>query len=444
MDLLQRFQEFLPSKQLLFEGERSLIAVSGGLDSMVLADLFRQSKLPFGIAHCNFQLRGLESDHEEKFVREWAERWDIPFFVKHFETQKYAGQQGLSIQMAARALRYTWFEQVRETENFDRIATGHHLNDSVETMLLNLIRGTGLTGLRGIPVQNKRIIRPLLFATRDEILAYANQQNLAWREDSSNASDDYTRNAIRLNIIPQIQKLNPFFISGATKTMEHLEAADTNLNFLLRKLLGTADRNGVYQANKAELAKMPALSDALFDLFQPFGFSADQAQQMVACWNQSGVDWESDSGYRLLMDREVLILTNELKTDSQIHIAADDVMVRLPDGSSVFLTQATPDVSVPENWDTVVINQARLQFPLHLRHWQPGDIFQPIGMEGRHQKLQDFFTNQKLSRLEKEQVWILENRDKKIIWVLGMRLDEQFKPGKDQNNLLKMTWVKAL
>ena len=443
MDLLQRFLDFIAAKKLIRQPGRTLVAVSGGMDSMVLADLFRRSNFAFGIAHCNFQLRGAESEAEENFVRNWAERWNIPVFVQHFDTKNYAAEKGVSVQMAARTLRYEWFEKIRQAEKFDYIATGHQHNDSVETCLLHFIRGTGLTGLTGIPVQNERIIRPLLFATRDEILAYAKTQNLEWCEDSSNAQDAYTRNAIRRHILPPMLKINPVFLNSASDTMEHLRAADANLNFLLREMLGTPDVNGVYRLNKARLARLPALADALFDLLQPFGFLADQAKQIVDCWNQSGKEWESASGYRLVLDREVLLLATQATSGVGLNIGPDDIMVRLPDDSTLFLTSAAPDSHLPDNWDSLLVDRYSLEFPLHLRHWKPGDMFQPYGMAGKSQKLQDFFTNQKLSRIEKEQVWVLEDCYERIIWILGLRMDERFKPEKDCAHLLKLTWVKS-
>ncbi|MBK6930717.1 MAG: tRNA lysidine(34) synthetase TilS [Saprospirales bacterium] len=443
MDLLHRFQRFIQTNGLLQPRQRVLAAVSGGVDSVVLAHLFRESKQDFGIVHCNFRLRGEESDGDEDFVRALAARWSVPFFAQHFDTKKYAAGNGLSTQMAARALRYRWFEVVREAEDFDLVATGHHLSDSVETALLHFIRGTGLTGLGGIPLRNGAVVRPLLFATRAEIEAYARAQGLSWREDSSNALDDYTRNAVRHHILPGMEALNPAFFDAAAKTLRQLRAADDNLQYLLGGLLGAPDAGGAWRLEKTALEALPALADALFDILQPFGFHAGQVQQMAHCWNQTGTEWHTDSGYRLVMDRSALLLTNKNPRTDGPEILADDLLVRLPDGSRLVLlhTATAPDVAAEQT--AAVLDAGNLTFPLRLRRWQPGDVFQPLGMAGHSQKLQDFFTNLKLSRLEKEQAWILEDGQPKIAWVVGMRLDERVKTSPHTRKFLRIEWVGA-
>ncbi len=242
MDLLEGFFKILKTKQLpVGEGSNTLLAISGGLDSMVLAHLFRSAKLSFAFAHCNFQLRGAESDADEAFVKQVADNFGVPFFVKRFDTKEYAHENGLSTQMAARDLRYAWFVELAENQGFSNICTAHHLNDSVETALLNFVRGTSLPGLSGIPVQKNLhvhrssfivpLLRPLLFATREEILAYAEASQIAWREDSSNASDDYARNFVRHQIIPRLEELNPNFLQTAARNMRRIKSADENLVF---------------------------------------------------------------------------------------------------------------------------------------------------------------------------------------------------------------------
>lgn len=442
MNLLHEIESFADAHNLLPEGGRVLLAVSGGVDSVVLTHLLGQRKQAFGIVHCNFHLRGEESDGDEAFVRELAKSWDVPFWVQHFDTRKHAAENGLSIQMAARELRYRWFESVRESHRFDAIATGHNLNDSVETALLHLVRGTGLTGLGGIPARNGHIVRPLLFATRAAILAYAQAQHLAWREDSSNADEHYTRNALRHRVLPQLESLNPAFWENAAETLRRLRASDTNLQHLLKNLWGTADETGVMRLEKSRIEALPALPDALFDLLQPFGFTGDQVLQIASGWQKTGQEWHTPSGYRLVMDRDVLLLTNRDNPEETVPVHADDLMVRTPDGGRLLLTQTPPEAVFPTVPESALVDADILQFPLLLRRWRPGDVFQPMGMDGRHQKLQDFFTNQKLSRLEKEKIWVLENRDQRIVWIVGMRLDERFKVRSETCKLLKLTWIK--
>ncbi|TNE51959.1 MAG: tRNA lysidine(34) synthetase TilS [Bacteroidetes bacterium] len=441
MNLLQMFQDYIRSNGLVKPGQRILVAVSGGIDSVVLAHLFRQSNYTFGIAHCNFRLRGTESDDDESFVRSLGTDLQVPVFVHHFDTKQYAAQEKLSTQMAARELRYRWFEVIREAEDFDVVATGHNCNDSVETTLLHFIRGTGLSGLSGIPVQNNHIIRPLLFAKRSDIRFFAEANDVSWREDSSNAQDTYTRNAIRLHIIPKMEQINPAFIDGAAQTMEHLRSADLNLQFLLSELLGQPDATGLYRIQKSRLESLPVLEAGLFDLLQPFGFSSDQARQVAGCWSTPGKSWETDSGYRLVMDRSALLLTNKEQPAETATVQADDLLVRLPDGSKLILVHSGPDTPFPQDQHTILVDVQKLQFPLQLRHWQPGDTFQPFGLQGKHQKLQDFFTNQKLSRLEKDKIWILEDNSGTIVWVAGFRLDERYKVDKKSTQLLRISWL---
>lgn len=444
MSLIQSFLYFIQTNHLILPDERVLLAVSGGVDSLVMAHLFRQAKRPFGIAHCNFHLRGAESDGDEAFVRQMAADWRAPFFGRRFDAGKHAEVTGQSVQMAARQLRYEWFEQIRAENGYARIATGHNRNDAVETALLHFIRGTGLTGLGGIPLRNGYLIRPLLFAGRDEILAYARENGLNWREDSSNMKDEYTRNIIRHHIAPRMEAINPAFWASAEHTMRAVRAADANLRFLLEQILGRPDQAGTYRVKKKELADLPALPDALFDLFQPFGFFPDQMRQLADNWGQTGMEWLSPSGYRLLNDRQELLLFPLHTEQLSVRVEPDDLMVRLPDGGQLFLTPSEPGTPFPGHNESVLVDAEKLQFPLLLRRWQPGDTFQPLGMGGKSRKLQDYFTDLKLSKLEKEQTWILENSDHSIIWIVGMRLDERFKMEAETTKLLKISWVKQL
>lgn len=458
MDLLEGFFKFLKTHQLPLEDQnRCLLAVSGGLDSMVMAHLFYRAGLSFAIAHCNFQLRGPESDEDEVFVEQVALDFEVPFFVKRFETKDYARKKGVSIQMAARELRYDWFEKIRIEQNFSGIATAHHLNDSVETALLNFARGAGLPGLSGIAAVSGNLIRPLLFASRSDILEYSRTHGITWREDSSNLSDDYARNFVRRHIIPRLEELNPNFPITAARNMERLREADNNLTFLLNNYLFEPDQTH-QKLEIQKLTQLPAPQQALRTWLKPYGFDAEQARQLAENLDHVGLTIHSIKGHKLLIDREYLLLlteTEESKTNeaqAKLHpvfqVHEDDLMLNLEDGTRLFFLRMPPlapfdsILESPADPCAVLLDVEKLKFPLHLRHWTPGDVFQPLGMGGKRQKLQDFFTNHKLSRFEKDAVWLLFNGDDQLIWVLGLRQDERFKTDSKTTKTLKINWIK--
>jgi tRNA(Ile)-lysidine synthase len=438
MDLQNRLSEYVKTNGMFHTDERLLTTVSGGVDSVVMAHLIKESGCAFGIAHCNFQLRGAESDADELFVRALAESWDVPFFVTHFETKVYAGENAMSVQMAARDLRYNWFEQIRVSEQYNWIVTGHNLNDAIETSLFNFTRGAGLKGLASMAPVRGKVIRPLLFATRQEIEAFAVENNIAWREESSNATDDYSRNFIRHHVIRQLEALNPGFLQTAGRNLVRLRATDANYQYMLDQEFGVAPT----QIDKKKLAAYPAPFQILRTLLRPHGFTEEQCRQMAESLAQTGMEWFSSAGYRVLNDRHVFTITTGLQTPPfRTTIEAGDLMISLPGQERLFLTPASPQDPIPSERTTILVDADALRFPLVIRTWQPGDAFQPLGMGGRRQKLQDFFTNRKLSRLDKEHSLILENGDGSIIWVVGYRLDERFKIAKNTKNAFKINRV---
>lgn len=444
MDLLEQFKSFIKANNLLPDGRSTLLAVSGGVDSVVMAHLFREAGYPFGIAHCNFQLRGAASDGDELFVQQLAAEYGVLFFAKHFETKTYAEQHGLSVQMAARALRYDWFHEIAAEHGFARIATAHNLNDSVETALLNFVRGTGLSGLGGIAVNAAGRIRPILFAARPEIEHYARAHQLDWSEDSSNATDDYARNFIRHQVVPRLEELNPNFLHTAERNLHRLRETDENLRFLQGNYFGEkTTAPSEFIIDKQKLAQLPAPKQVLHEMLKPCGFTSEQARQLADSLDHVGLELYSNAGWRVLNDREKILIVPPQSSipspQSPIPIVENDLMVRLPDGSKLVLMPTDIAAPFPDGRDTILVGAEKLRFPLHLRPWLPGDAFQPFGMGGHSQKLQDFFTNLKLSRLEKEKVWVLENGDGTIIWVLGYRLDERYKVVSETGNFLKIS-----
>lgn len=459
MNLPEQFKSFVRYNRLLSGNQPTLLAVSGGVDSVVMGHLFREAGFPFAVAHCNFRLRGTESDDDEIFVQQLAASWGTPFFTKRFQTKAYAEQHGLSIQMAARELRYSWFHELALEHGYNRIATAHNLNDSVETALLNFVRGTGLSGLGGIAMFTSvnsslspsaglmGMIRPLIFATRSDIETHAFTHQIAWREDISNVSDEYSRNFLRHRIVPLLEELNPNFLHTAARNLARLRETNENLQFLTRYFFrGGAFAASEFFIDKHQLAKLPAPGQALQEMLKDCGFTGEQVRQVADHLEHIGLELRSSSGWRLLNDRDKILLvlspsSNPTSSPVVATIQPDDLMVALPGGGRLVLMPAEVRLPFPDGRESVLIDAEKLRFPLFLRPWQAGDVFQPFGMGGHSQKLQDFFTNLKLSRFEKEKVRVLVNGDGAIIWIPGYRPDERFKVLPETRKFLKISYL---
>lgn len=447
-DLTQQFPDIF---KRLAGDEKVLLAVSGGVDSMVMFHLCVQHKFPIVVLHCNFQLRGEESDADAFFVKNAAEVAGIPFYSKSFETAEIAEASGLSIQMAARDLRYQWFVEMADELNINVLATAHHQNDFAETILINLMRGSGLPGLAGIPESILRaggrlkVIRPLLGFSKEDIVTWAETAGISWREDSSNVKTDYTRNYVRHRIIPAMEDVQPALLQQIQKSGSNLQQTYANYMFLLQQQVGFQQTGPhAFQMNVEPLKQIPAPAGAMYDLLKNYGFTPEQARQAATLLNKSGQEIVSDSGNRLFIDRQKILL--ELKHSSPVNTAVsiqpDDLMVRLPDSSRLIFTQTLPQENFPDGADTIVVDEAKLQYPLQVRQWQAGDHFQPFGMDGRSRKIQDFLTDLKVARPEKERTLLLLNGNEEVIWVLGHRLDERFKIEKTSGKWLKISWIK--
>jgi len=417
--------------------KKLLLAVSGGLDSMVLLYLFQELNCDIAIAHCNFQLRGMESFGDQKFVQDYAEANKIPIFVTQFDTEAFAKDYRLSTQVAARELRYNWFYELLETEKFDYIVTAHHADDNLETFLINLIRGTGLEGLTGIPVQNDRVIRPLLFLSRKEIENYAKANNIQWREDSSNASDKYVRNKIRHHLIPILKELNPHFMASFLKTegylQESLAMVEDAASMIFQQVASEKDNQIHFDLNL--LLQLPNYQSYLYQWLKEYGFTAwEDIYDLVA--SQSGKQVFS-TDYRLLKDRDSLILSAIAETEDELFlIHENDTEVKIP--LKLAFSKVTA-ISVASN-KTIFVDADQLDFPLVIRKWEAGDSFQPFGMEGKSKKLSKFFKDEKLSLIEKENTWLLCSNNQ-IVWVIGQRADHRFRTSNTTKNILRIELI---
>lgn len=433
--MLQKFQNHLLHNFQFLNGKKILLATSGGKDSMVMLHLFQQLDYKIGIAHCNFQLRGMESFEDQNFVQEYAAANDIQVFITQFDTKAFAEDYKISTQVAARELRYNWFYELLETEKFDYILTAHHADDNLETFLINLSRGTGLEGLIGIPEQNDRVIRPLLAFSQEEMEEYAKLNNIEWHEDSSNASDKYLRNKIRHHLVPLLKELNPNFLSSFHKTQTYLQEAQVMIedaSIMIYQQVAKQEEDTIYFDLK-KLQQLPNYKSYLYQWLKEFEFSAwDDIYDLVE--SQSG-KYVFSPEFRLLKDRESLILSpiNSVNEKEEYSITENLKEVNIP-LNLTFCKVA--DISIVSN-KTIFVDADKLQYPLILRHWNEGDSFQPFGMNGKSKKVSKLFKDEKLSLLEKENSWLLCSNDE-IVWIIGLRQDERFRIDDTTKNILKI------
>jgi tRNA(Ile)-lysidine synthase len=426
--MLPEFKRYIELQGLCRFGERILLAVSGGVDSVVMAHLFAEAGYGCAIAHCNFELRGVDSDADEEFVRSLAGSLEIPVYVKRFEVDREVGEKGISVQMAARELRYAWFSELAEQHGYDAIATAHNMNDSVETVLLNLSRGTGIRGLTGIPPRNGKIIRPLLFSSRKEIEKHARSHHLAFREDSSNLETKYQRNKIRHDVIPSMEQINPGFIdtmAGNMKRMEEASAIFSHAVEQVREAIFERGTDGI-RIHIDQLTRLTPLQTWLYELFSPFGFTRLQCEGIKDILDaESGRRYISPT-HQLYKDRDRLILTaNKPETFSRYYLDSPEKNSLLPFSMDVEVMDRLELGEIPRDPNTACLDYETLQFPLTIRHWLHGDYFYPLGMD-QIKKLSDFFVDQKVPVPVKERTWILAT-GRNIIWIMGHRIDNRFR-----------------
>jgi tRNA(Ile)-lysidine synthase len=438
----QRVKAFIEKHQLLSSKGTLLVAVSGGVDSMVLLDLMQQIGVDVAVAHCNFLLRGVESDGDEQLVKDYCQLKNLGFHLARINTRQYAEEHKISIQEAARELRYEWFRKLVTEYGYSAVATAHHATDQVETMLLQMLRGTGIRGLQGMLPENHLVIRPLLEITRKEIVDYARQYKIVFREDSSNTSDKYSRNLLRKEVLPVLEKINPAFEQHFVQTSMVVQQLngwlESEVEKWAKKHLLSTSRS--VKIPLKPLLKHKASQVLLFELLQPFGFSSATITQVYkALQEQSGKLFFSHT-HRLIKDREELIISRFAASDKSgvFFITTKNDELTTPEFTITINHIPKPD-NLFVNPGTALLDSDLVKFPLVVRQWQPGDKFKPLGMKG-WKKVSDFLTDLKLSIADKERVWVMES-DGEIIWIAGWRIDNRYKITKKTKRVIQMNWT---
>jgi tRNA(Ile)-lysidine synthase len=433
---LQKFQDYIAQNSLLRPDQKVLLTVSGGRDSVLLVHLFKHAGYNCGIAHCNFNLRAEESQRDEAFVKLLAATMDMPFHVKHFSTKAYAAQHKISTQMAARTLRYDWFEEIRQKENYDLIAVAHHQTDAIETVLLNLTRGTGIAGLHGIRPQRGVIIRPLLCLTRTEIDEVMESEHLDFVEDSSNLADKYARNKIRLQVIPQLRSINPNLEQTFEQNIQRFSETEIVLQQVIAQLRTQIfkTKGNMLMLSLQDIAALNPPQLLLCELLKPYNFQEPVVKDILSSLHkQTGVSFYSNT-HRATIDREHLLLSalslQGTVTPQTIH--PDEVHKTF--GQQQLTISHSTDPGFEKVAHKAFIDAGKLVYPLILRTWQDGDRFIPLGMSA-FKKLSDYFIDEKVPLPLKEQVPILVNGNGEIVWVVGMRADNRYKLSSDSKKV---------
>lgn len=436
--MFNHFIENIKGKKLFSAGQKILLAVSGGIDSMVMLYLFEKSGFDYGVVHCNFQLRGAESDEDEEFVRRQVLIHGIPAWFKKFETEEYAQLNGISIEMAARELRYAWFSEVRNEQGYDFVATAHHADDQIETFFLNLSRKTGIRGLTGIREKSGEIIRPLLFASRAEIEKFARENFIEYREDSTNSESVYQRNFIRNKILPAFESMNPAFRKNMTDSIENLKEAEAIYNNFCdtEKSKIVEKSNNTISINIKKLKQSEFPKTLLIEILSEYGFNPIVTGGIFRNLDsESGLQFFSKT-HRLVKDREKLFITENEEPVQQLYYI-EKVDVELFEPKHLLISHHhTENFKIRKEPQFACVDAGKLEFPLLIRKWQEGDYFQPLGMTG-FKKLSDFFIDEKIPVHQKENTWLLCSGEK-IIWVMGMRIDNRFKIDKSTRSVFQI------
>ncbi|HRH59960.1 MAG TPA: tRNA lysidine(34) synthetase TilS [Chitinophagaceae bacterium] len=450
MNLLQSFTAHIKQQFPFLQPQQTklLLAVSGGIDSVVMTDLFYNVGFDFIIAHCNFQLRSEESERDEQFVKTLQKQYSKEVHVKKFNTDEYAEKNKYSIQEAARALRYEWFEELiagfkNEQQNNLQfyLATAHHADDNIETLLMYFFRGTGIHGLTGMPAYNaeKKILRPMLFATREGIVGYAKEKQLQWVEDSSNAKNDYTRNFFRNQLLPMVKEVFPNAQQNLHENIQRFKDAE---QLYLQALEAHKKKLLQQKGNEIHipillLKKTAPMQTILWEIIKPFSFSPQQVAEAIKLFDAENGSYIQSATHRIIKNRAWLIIAANITDDAQhIIIESNAKKIDFSNGSLQLHELQNTNLSISSDSCIAMLDEDEINFPLILRKWKQGDYFYPLGMR-KKKKLSRFFIDQKLSRTEKEKAWVIE-MNKKIIWLIGYRIDDRFKVTPRTKSVMKI------
>ena len=455
MDLLREFTQFIEKENLFKQQDKLLLAVSGGVDSVVLCKLCKEAGFTFGIAHCNFQLRGTESDRDEHFVKDLSEKYNVSYYSIKFDTKEILKEKRLSIQEVARELRYEWFEAVRKSEGYDYILTAHHVDDNIETVLMNFFRGTGIRGLRGIEPRRDHIVRPLLFAKKEQLYEFLTANNLEYVSDFTNQKDDYSRNYFRNKVIPEIEKI----YNGTIDNIEGNIQRFRDIEKLYQQAI-EQHKKKLFEVRGSEvhipilkLIKSEPLETITYEIVKSYGFTSAQVQEVIDLLGSESGRFIQSSSHRIIKNRNWLIIA-PLNPEISQTILIEEGQKNLKFGSgylqfelfqnsiaeSIIKTGKFIQPQGHKDGQFAMLDAKDIRFPLLLRPWKQGDYFYPLGMK-KKKKLSRFFIDQKLSRIEKEQAWVLE-MNSKILWILGLRIDDRFKITEKTKSVLKISLSK--
>jgi len=434
---IERLKAFAQENRFFTDHSKVLLAVSGGIDSMVMAHALHRLGRVQAIAHCNFQLRGKESDEDEAFVKEWADKQSIPFHFKRFETEHYALLHGISIQMAARELRYEWFRELCSQFGYTHVAMAHHLDDQAETFFINLARGSGIKGLSGMPAVQDVFIRPLLFAKRSDIEEYASRNDITWREDSSNPTEKYLRNKIRHRLIPLFESIYPGATENLLQAMKKLGNSYQIFSHRLLEFINNVAVNeeGLIRISIPKLSQWPDAKNLLTEYLASFRFHPDTIAAIYTSLNaQSGKSFCSSS-HRIIKDREYIFIEELQETIDEEYAIDEGIRSLTFPVNMKFISFPRPrGYLMPDSPLVASLDHDKIQFPLVLRKWKTGDAFYPLGMKGK-KKISDFFTDKKVPVPLKKRIWLLTSGGE-IIWVVGYRIDHRYRITEKTRNIL--------